>query len=408
MLDIRYIRENQDEVRRSIERRGARADLNRWLTLDARRSELIPEVEAHRSKLNVKGKPTAEQLAALQANKQVLSKLEEELAYVEQEWTSILEEIPNRIADDTPDGGEESNRDERHVGKIPDFDFPAKDHLELNETLHYMDFTRGTKVAGARFYFLRDKGARLWDAVVILTKRIIREHGFEILYVPEMVNGRVAKGTGFLPRGEESQIYQIDGEDLNLIATAELPLTGMHMDDVLDLTKPLRYAAVSTCYRKEAGTYGKFSKGLYRVHQFDKLEMYTFCRPDESEARLDDILALEEAINQALGIPYRVTRTAAGDMSAPAFRKYDTEYWSPQDKTWRELTSCSNCTDFQARRLNIRYRNADGKLDYAHSLNGTAVTSSRTLVAIIENYQTADGQVKLPPALAEIYGGEYL
>lgn len=410
MLDLRYIREHSDEVRCSIERRGVNVKLDRWLKLDQRRAELIPQVEQLRSQLKVDGKPTHEELAALQLTKEALRKHDEELTYVEEEWKRLWEDIPNLIDEGTPEGGEEANREERQGGQIPTFDFEPKDHLELNETLHFVDFESGAKVAGSRFYYLNDNGTRLWDAIEMLAKQVIRKHGFSLSMVPNMVNSVVAAGTGFLPRGEERQIYQVEGEDLNLIATAELPLTGRYMNNVLPLTdeQPILWASSSPCYRMEAGAYGKFAKGLYRVHQFQKLEMYAYTTPAKSAEMLDQILAIEEEICQLLEIPYRVVRIADGDLSAPAYRKYDLEYWSPTDKTWRELTSCSNCTDYQARRLNIRYKQADGSLAFAHTLNGTAVSSGRNLIAVLENHQLADGTVRIPAALEQFYGGKVL
>lgn len=408
MLDLRYLRENPDEVRTSIQRRGLNTDFDRWLKLDARRSELIPQVDELRAQLKIEGKPTPEQLTELQKVKHSLGEREQALAYIEREWKELWSDVPNRLAEDTPDGGEESNRAE-YVGLEPrKMDFPIKDHMELNETLGFVDFESGTRTSGSRFYILKSRGARLWQACVGLISQLAAEEGFELTMVPHMVSDRVAAGTGYLPRGEERQIYRVEGEDLNLIATSELPLTGMHMDQVIDLAEPQLYAGLSSCYRMEAGTYGKFAKGLYRVHQFEKLELYAYTQPEQSEAMLKKILALEEKICQTLEIPYRVLRIAAGDMSAPAYQKYDLEYWSPSDETWRELTSCSNCTDYQARRLNIRYRSVDGSLQNPHTLNGTAITSTRTLIALIENFQTADGNVRLPAALQPFYGGETL
>lgn len=408
MLAPAYIRENTDEVRTAIARRGMSVDLDRWLKLDARRAELIPLVDTARSKLKLDGKPTEEQLIQLQKDKQDLARHEEELKYIEAEWQRLLEDIPNLIAEGTPEGGEDASVEIRTGGTKPVFSFSPKDHLALNDKLNFVDFELGAKVAGSRFYYLRDKGVRLWDAVQALAKAELRQRGFELLYVPHMVNSRVAAGTGFLPRGEERQIYQAEGEDLNMIATAELPLTGFAMDEVIDVTTPLLLSASSPCYRLEAGAYGKFSKGLYRVHQFEKLEMYIYCQPDESERLLEEILAIEEALCERLEIPYHVIRIADGDLSAPAYKKYDLEYWSPVDESYRELTSCSNCTDYQARRLNIRYRSADGTLVHPHTLNGTAVTSSRTLIALLENHQIEDGRVRLPSALVSYYGEEYL
>lgn len=411
MLDLTYLRDHPDEIRDSIRRRGVKVDYDRWLKLDQRRSELTPIVEGLRSQFKQTGKPTPETVAKLQALKEQLKDHEEEYSYIEAEWQRLREDIPNLIADDTPDGGEEANREERRVGRIEKFDFPAKDHIELNAKLNFVDFEAGVKVAGSRFYYLNDNASRLWDAMVILTKQVIRQHGFKLNMVPHMVSGEIAAGTGFLPRGEERQIYKVEDQDLNLIATAELPLTGRYKDSEINLTTEnpnYLTAALTPCYRLEAGTYGKFAKGLFRVHQFEKLEMYAFSLPQASSDMLQKIVAIEEEICQLLEIPYRVVRTASGDLSGPAYQKYDLEYWSPSDNTWRELTSCSNCTDFQARRMNIRYRQPNGQLDFCHTLNGTAITSGRNLIAVIENHQTADGQVKLPASLAKLYGGEFL
>lgn len=410
MLDLTYIRKHPDEVLTSVKRRGMHVALDRWQKLDSRRSELIPVVEQLRSSLKLTGKPTTEQMTALQATKDNLKQHEEELTYIEKEWRSLWEDLPNLIDEGTPDGGEEANQELKQVGSKPKFDFTAKDHLELNQQLNFVNFEDGAKAAGSRFYYLNDNGAALWDAIAAVAKQTVREAGFQMSMVPHMVNSQVAAGTGFLPRGEERQTYKVEDEDLILIATAELPLTGRYMNSILPMQveQPILWAAVSPCYRLEAGAYGKFSKGLFRVHQFEKLEMYAYTTPDESAVLLEKILMVEEKICAALEIPYRVVRIAAGDLSAPAFRKYDIEYWSPSDETWRELTSCSNCTDYQARRLNIRYKQADGSLAFAHTLNGTAVTSSRTLIAVIENHQQADGSIRLPQAIADYYGKEIL
>lgn len=408
MLDLKYVREHIDELKHNVERRGLSADLERWVKLDERRSELIPQVDELRAALKLSGKPSPDELADLQKAKTELTKKQEELQYIEQEWKTLWGDIPNLIAPNTPEGGEEANREERQGGVKPTGLERYRDHLELNEKLRFVDFEAGAKVAGSRFYFLKGSGVKLWRACVSLISDVIAEEGFELMMVPHMVNTRVAEGTGFLPRGEERQIYKVEGEDLNLIATAELPLTGMYMDDIIDVSQPQLMAGISPCYRLEGGTYGKFSKGLFRVHQFEKLEMYAYTRPEDSDAMLQRILKLEEKICSLLEIPYRVIRIADGDLSAPAYEKYDVEYWNPTDNTWRELTSCSNCTDYQARRLNIRYRSDAGDLAHVHTLNGTAITSSRTIVALLENHQTADGNVHIPAVLQKHYGRETL
>jgi seryl-tRNA synthetase len=237
---------------------------------------------------------------------------------------------------------------------------------------------------------------------------MLEKEGFTLMGVPHMASSRIMAGTGFLPRGEERQVYKIEGEDLNLIATAEIPMTGYHADEILDPKDlPLLYVGYSPSYRMEAGAYGKYSKGLYRVHQFNKLEMYVFCDPKDSQKWHDKLVKIEEEICRKLEIPYRIVRIAAGDLGAPAFKKFDIEYWSPVEGEYRELMSCSNVTDYQARRLNIRSRK-DGKTQFVHTLNGTAIAFSRIFIALLENHQTADGKVKVPEALQKYYGGEWL
>ncbi len=407
MIDIQLIRDNPKIVQDSITRRGLDVDISQLLSLDKQRRELLTELEQGRAKLKLSGKPTPAELAKLQKLKKAQEKLQSEFNSLDSNFNDLLRQVPNLLANNTPDGGEENNREERTWGKTT-LGFDAKDHEALNEINDLYNFEAGAKVAGAKFYFLKDKAVRLWQAIEQCSQDIIRKEGFAIMQVPHMVNYDIADGTGYMPRGEENQNYIDEAQKLVMIATSELPLTGYHKDDVLDLTKPKLYGGISTCYRLEAGAYGKFSKGLYRTHQFEKLEMYVFCQPKDSADWLQKILSIEEKICQTLEIPYRVVRIAAGDMSAPAYEKYDVEYFSPAENEYRELTSCSNCTDYQARNLNIRYRDSEGKLDFAHTLNGTAATSSRNLIAVLENHQQKDGSVKLPKALAKYYGSSTL
>lgn len=412
MLDIRQIRENPELVKDSISRRGLEIDIDRLLDLDSQRRELIVRVEDIQKKRNtlageVQAKPSVEQIKAGKDLKSQYEALSSSLQGITTEFYNILQTVPNFIAENTPDGGEESNREERAWGNT-ELSIEPKDHLALGELHDLFNFEAGAKVAGNKFYFLKDRGVRLWQAIELYAQSVVREAGFELMMVPQMVTTEIAEGTGYMPRGEEGQNYVDKEQNLVMIATSEIPLTGLHKDEVIDVEKPKRYAGLSTCYRLEAGTYGKFSKGLYRTHQFEKLEMYVFCEPQDSNALLQEILKIEEKICQGLEIPYRITRTASGDMSAPAYEKYDVEYWDPVEKQYRELTSCSNCTDYQARNLNIRYRDTEGKLGFVHTLNGTAVVSSRAPIAILENHQQADGTIKLPKALHNYYGGGLL
>lgn len=407
MVDIKHLREHPELYKESAKLRGVKADIDALLAADAKRTKLVGEVEGLRAKLNMKGKPTPEQLEALQETKAHLEKLETALQAAENAYLEHLGAVPNLLADDTPEGGEEASRQEKTWGKAEKRD--VKDHLTLAEEHGWIDFESGAKVAGSKFYFLKGPLARLNLALMSYALDKATEAGFTPMYVPNMVNSRVAAGTGFLPRGEERQIYKIEGEDLNLIATAELPLTGYHTDEIIDPEKlPILYVGYSPCYRMEAGAYGKHSKGLFRTHQFEKVEMYVFCKPEDSEKWHQKILEIEEEIMQELEIPYEVVRIASGDLGGAAFKKYDLQYWSPIDGEYREITSCSNCTDYQARSLNIRTRGADGKTEFVHTLNGTAVVTSRVPVAILENHQTPEGNVRIPKALQPYYGSDLL
>ncbi len=413
MIDIKQIRNNSAAIEDSIKRRGLSVNVDALLALDERRRALIAELDGVQAKRNAlasevgKGKPSASQVENGRKLKEQQQKLEEDFRLIDDEYSVIIAEVPNFIAEGTPDGGEESNLEIERWGDIK-ADGPIKDHLQISELYNLYDFEAGAKVAGNKFYFMRHKAVKLWQAILLATQEIVEEAGFELVSVPHMVNKEIAMGTGYLPKGEEEQNYVDEAQGLVMIATSEIPLTGMHKDDVLNLDNAKMYAGISPCYRLEAGAYGKFSKGLYRTHQFEKLEMYVFCKPYESAAYLKRILEVEKSICEKFKIPYRVMRIAAGDLSTPAYEKYDLEYYSPAEKEYRELTSCSNCTDYQARNLNIRYRTENGKLDYLHTLNGTAVVSSRMPIAILENHQDKAGKVVLPDAIAKYYGSSEL
>lgn len=407
MIDIRDLRQNPDTYKQSAKDRGMKVDLDSLLSLDAERTTLIGEVEALRAQLNIKGRPDAEQLKQLQEVKAKLEIAQKEFDRIDTHWQNELMSVPNLFSGDTPVGGEEDSVREDAWGEAEARDL--KDHLTLAEANDWVDFERGAKVAGSKFYYAKGSLARLNMAIVQYAVNKAIKAGFTPVQVPHMVNSRAAAGAGFLPRGEERQIYKIEGEDLNLIATAEIPLVGYHADEIIDPAKlPLLYVGVSPCYRMEAGTYGKHSKGLFRTHQFEKVEMFVYCQPEDSEKWHQKILEIEKEILEELEIPYSVLRIASGDLGAPAFKKYDLEYWSPVDGEYREITSCSNCTDYQARRLNIRTRGADGKTLFPHILNGTAAVTSRVPVAILENHQDEDGVVHVPKALQPYYGGETL
>ena len=413
MLDIRYIRDNPKEVQQSIARRGLVMDVEELLAVDTTRRRLIAELEVVQASRNAiasqgkNAKPNTEQISQGKELKSQHEALELELNNTLAHYNELLSEVPNTIAEGTPDGDEENNQEIYKWGNT-DRGFEPKDHLEISELYNLYDFEAGAKVSGNKFYFTRHKAVKLWQAIQLATQEIVEAAGFELISVPHLVSTEIAAGSGFLPKGEENQNYLDKEQNLVLIATSEIPITGLHSNEVLELDSAIKYAGISPCYRLEAGAYGKFSKGLYRTHQFDKLEMYVFCRADESDATLQAILKIERQICEQFEIPYRVVRIAAGDLSTPAYEKYDVEYYSPVDGRYRELTSCSNCTDFQARNLNIRYRDEAGKLAFAHTLNGTAVVSSRMPIAILENHQTADGKIKLPKPIAKYYGADEL
>ncbi len=410
MLDIRFIRENQELVANSSREKGYDVDVAAVLTADDARRELQTTVDELRARRNENaavmkgGKPTQELIDEGKRIKIELAERESYLTNAERELSELLMGVPNIIFDDVPLGGEADSVEIKRVGEQPT---GAVDHLEFAQKRDWVDFERGAKVAGAKFYYLKGDLALLENAITQYALDFVTKKGFTYMSVPHLVNQRTLTGTGFAPRSsDQSDEYAIEGEDLSLIATAEIPLTGYHADEIIDEAKlPLTYAALSPCYRKEAGTYGKHTRGLFRVHQFNKLEMYAFTTPEQSHEMHERILAIEEELWQSLGIPYHVINIAAGDLGAPAAKKFDIEYWSSADGIYRELTSCSNCTDFQTRNLNIRIRRADGSLTMAHSLNGTAVSLARSLVAVIEHYQNSDGTLRVPEVLQPYLSG---
>lgn len=411
MLDIQFIRENPELVARKSQEKGYEVDVAQLLQLDSERRELLQKVEALRAQRNELsaqmkgGKPDMTVIEQSKTLKEELTVLEAQLEAREEERNALLQTIPNVHFDDVPIGGEDLSAEIKKVGDQPT---GAVDHLDFATARDWVDFERGAKVAGAKFYFLKGELALLENALTQYGIDFITQRGFTFMTVPHMVNSEVVTGTGFAPRtSEQSDEYFIEGEDLALIGTAEMSLTGYHADEIIDEDKlPLLYAGLSPCYRKEAGTYGKHTRGLFRVHQFNKLEMYAFTTPEQSADMHEKILALEEEFWQSLSIPYHIINIASGDLGAPAAKKYDIEYWSPVDGAYRELTSCSNCTDFQARNLNIRVRRKDGTVETLHTLNGTVVSLARSLVVMIENFQTKNGKLMVPEVLRKYLGGK--
>ncbi len=411
MLDIKFIRENSELVERSAKEKGYKVEIKEILTCDDERKKILAAVEELRKKRNEiaakmkGGKPSEDLIAEGKAVKEELSVKEQKLSEVQNKLNSLISGVPNIIFDDVPLGGEECSVEVKKWGE------PHKsgvDHLDYAVSRDWVDFERGAKVAGAKFYYLKNGLALLENALLQYGLSKVLEHGFTYMTVPDMVCSRVLEGCGFNPRtSEQSDEYFVEGEDLGLIATAEMSLTGYHMDEIIDEDKlPLFYAGYSPCFRKEAGAAGKYTRGLFRVHQFNKLEMYAFCLPEQSKEIHEKILAVEEEIWQGLGVPYHIINIAAGDLGAPAAKKYDMEYWSPVNQKYQEITSCSNCTDFQARAVNARVRRADGTVEFVHTLNGTAISLARALVVMIENFANEDGLLRVPEVLRPYLGGK--
>jgi seryl-tRNA synthetase len=397
MIDLRAARADPDGFRAALARRGAAAELDRVLELDARRAELQPRVEALRSARKLKGKPTPEQLAELGSTKAELQAAEEELAGVQGEQRALLDVIPNLPHPDAPDGGEDDAVELRRVGEPSEG--AVRDALDLASPAGWIDMERGAKVSGARFAYRVGDVALLELALYRFALDRLAAKGFLPVLPPVLVREPAMYGTGFLPT-DEVNIYRVERDDLYLTGTSEVALAAFHMDEILEGDSlPLRYAGYSTNFRREAGAAGKDTRGMFRVHQFEKVEMFVFCRPEDSAATHEELLAIEEELVAELGIPYRVVDIAVGDLGASAARKFDIEAWFPSHWRYREITSTSNTTDYQARRLGIRYRDGGGKPREVHTLNGTAATA-RAMLAILENLQD-EGEVAVPECLVE-------
>jgi len=416
VIDPQLLRENPDAVRASQQLRGSSVQLvDEALAADLARRTAIAAFEADRAEQNAFGKVVAaapkEQKAALVAEAQSLAARvksgQQKVAEAEADFERIAGSIQNIVIDGVPAGGEDDFVTLKTVGEKPQFSFEPLDHLAIGEKLDAIDMARGAKVSGARFTFLKGVGARLELALIQLGLQRALEAGFTPLITPTLVRPEIMAGTGFL--GEHSdEIYYLPADDLYLTGTSEVALAGYHKDEILDVSNgPLRYAGISTCYRREAGSAGKDTRGIIRVHQFQKLEMFSYIAPADAEAEHERLLALQEGMLQSLGLSYRVIDTAAGDLGSSAARKYDVEAWVPTQDAYRELTSTSNCTTYQARRLDIRYRTESGKTMPVATLNGTLATT-RWIVAILETHQQADGSVVVPEALRPLLGLDVL
>src|ERR687886_2785699 len=419
MLDLRYIRENPEAVAENCKNRGVAADIGLVVGLADERSRLIQELNELKQRQNQLAKlvgaerdPEAREnlIADSRRTKELIPENEAELAAVEGRLREEMLKIPNRTHPDAPIGRDEADNVEiRRVGEIPDFDFEPKDHVEIGERLGIIDFEAGTKVAGSKFYFLRKDAVLLELGLVRYALDVLMGHGYEPAITPDLARDEALVGTGFIPRGPETQIYSIEDSDLSLIATAEITLAGSLAGGLLGEEKfPIRLAGLSHCFRTEAGSHGRASRGLYRVHQFTKVEMFAFTTPDQSEDMHEEMVEIEERIFQGLGLPYRVVDICTGDLGAAAYRKYDLEAWMPGRNDFGEVTSTSNTTDYQARRLAIRYRREGGRPQLLHTINGTALAISRALISLLEVYQREDGSVILPEALIPYVGKESL
>jgi len=422
MLNPRTLRDDRDRILESCRKRRIDVDLDAILEAQERHNAQLTRLGEANQRRNAHQKAGKRKLEPDEREAFVAEgkRLKEEVALIEAELQGSQEkfhrqlgELPNLIHPESPVGGEEDFRELHTWGEIPSFDFEPRDHLQICQDLDLADFERASRVTGSKFYYLKNEAALLELALQRFALDILLDEGFTPVTTPDLARPEIIEGLGFNPRGEESQIYSIAGHDLCLVGTAEITLGGMYADTIFQEAElPLKLAGISHCFRTEAGAAGRESKGLYRVHQFTKTEMFVFCLPEESEAMHRELLRIEERIFQALEIPYRVIDIASGDLGAPAYRKYDLEAWMPgrgEAGDWGEITSTSNCTDYQARRLKVRVRRKDSKKnEILHTLNGTAISNARTILTILELGQRADGSVAIPEALRSHVGRDVI
>ncbi len=411
MLDLKLIRNQPEEIAENCRKRNVQVDIEKLLMLDKQVRLITTEVDAIRQRRNdinkrMKGKITSEVRKPLIEESKILreeeSAKESKLRELIEQRLALHKQVPNLTHPDSPDGfTDEDNVPIREVGSKREFDFEPKDHVELMETLDLIDFEGGAKVSGQKFYYLKNQAVFLELALAQYAMSLLQKEGFTVHITPDLARHQILDGIGFNPRGAETQIYSVEESDLCLIATAEITLGGLLIDQLLKYEQlPILYAGLSHCYRTEAGAAGRESRGLYRVHQFSKIEMFAFTHPEKSEEMHERMREIEEQIYQDLGIPYQLVNICKGDLGGPAYRKYDLEAWMPGRGEWGEVTSTSNCTDYQSRRMNIRFKDPDtGNNRFVHMLNGTAIAVSRTLIALIENGQQKDGSIKLPACL---------
>lgn len=422
MIDLKELKTRRDEIAQNICDRHMSVDIDEIIELQEKRSNLMQESEAYRAKRNenaqkMKSKLDNETRSMLilegKQIKETIATLEAELETLEKEFQLKARTIPNYYHQSAPVGKEDKDSTAiKFVGNPTVFDFKPKDHVELGEKLDLIDFDSATRVSGPKFYYLKNQAVILQMALERYAMDIVMKHGFTPFITPDIAKEEILNGIGFNPRGEESNIYNLEGTGTCLVGTAEITLGGYYANQMLEKSDlPIKMAGLSHCFRREAGGAGQYSKGLYRVHQFSKLEMFIYCLPEDSDAYHQQLLAIEEEIFGGLGLCYRIVDTCTGDLGAPAYRKFDIEAWMPgrgETGEYGEVTSTSNCTDYQARSLGIRYKDDEGKTQFVHMLNGTAIALSRAMVAILENYQTADGSVRIPEALVPLTGFEVI
>ncbi|MFA5355187.1 MAG: serine--tRNA ligase [Candidatus Paceibacterota bacterium] len=409
MLDIKFIRQNPGTVREGARKKNIEVDTDKILELDRQKRECLQALEDMNAKKNEASKKIAGakeddkkaiimQMKELDGNN---DKLEEKMNAIDGELQNLLMQIPNLPLDSVPVGKDDSeNVVEEQIGKKTEFDFIPKSYMDLGEALDIIDTKRAAKTSGSRFGFLKGNLALMEFAIINLVLEKLTKNGFIPVIPPVMLKPEIAKGMGFLEQGNDEDAYYLPKDDLFLAGTAEQPLGGMHSGEVFEEKDlPRRYVGFSTCFRREAGSYGKDTKGILRVHQFDKLEMFSYSKPEDSVKEHKLLLSMEKELMKELGVPFQVVHIASGDLGVPAAEKYDIEAWIPLENRYRETHSTSNCTDFQARRLNIRYRDKNGNFNFVHTLNGTAFAIGRILIAIMENYQQKDGSIEVPKAL---------
>jgi len=409
MLDIKFIRENPQKIKEACQKKGVNVDIDNLLELDKKKRELLTKLEnfrADQNKISKQKERNDEAISRAKELKNQTKKLELDIEAVESALDNLLILVPNIPFDEVPVGKDDSgNIVLKKVGKTPDFMFPIKDHLAIGENLGIIDIEKAAKVAGPRFGYIKGKAVLLELALIKLAFNILQKEKFEPILPPVMIKEEMATGTGYFEATDSEEAYFLPKDNLYLVGTSEQSLIAMHAKEVFnEKDLPKRYVGFSTCFRREAGSYGKDTKGILRVHQFDKVEMVSFCKSEDSKKEHQLLLSLEEKLMRLLKLPYQVVNVCTGDLGRPAAAKYDIETWLPSEKRYRETHSTSNCTDFQARRLNIRWHDKLGRSNFVHTLNGTVFAIGRIIIAILENNHQKDGSVKIPKILQKYTG----